>query len=259
MTDFAFSLRHNARLAAEKRLASGTAPGAAYTIEPAEGGRFAIAWQTEPAAETAPVETPAISEHLAGPDDPIYSEPARSYSPHWSRGFLTTRVETPAESAPAEAEAAPAEAAAAEDAWPAGTRVTLTGTIESTVDGGWFVLVDGVGGDPIFAPSGSIAAARRQPRGARSTPGSPRPGKAREADEAAARGVTPAKPDVTSHANAHYQKRFDRLAELAASGDWNGVAAYQCNGVNTYAKMVRQYRDRLLTAHRATTSATEAA
>jgi hypothetical protein len=121
MTEFAFSLRHNARRAAEKRLASGAAPGAAYTIEPAEGGRFAIAWQTEPAAaaapaetpaaetptaEAAPVETPAVSEHLAGPDDPIYSEPARSYSPHWSRGFLTTPVETPAESAPAEAEAA---------------------------------------------------------------------------------------------------------------------------------------------------------
>lgn len=29
-----------------------------------------------------------ISERLAGPDDPIYSEPARSYSPQWARGFV---------------------------------------------------------------------------------------------------------------------------------------------------------------------------
>ena len=29
------------------------------------------------------------------------------------------------------------------------------------------------------------------------------------------------------------------------------MAAYQCNGVNTYAKAVRQYRDRLLAAHTA--------
>ena len=26
-----------------------------------------------------------ISERLAGPNDPIYDEPARSYSPHWAR------------------------------------------------------------------------------------------------------------------------------------------------------------------------------
>jgi hypothetical protein len=139
----------------------------------------------------------------------------------------------------------------------------LTATIVERGAGGWLVLVDGVdgatSGPPIFVPSSSITAARRQPSATRparaASSGEPRRGKAREADAAAARGVTPDKPDVTSHANAHYQKRFDRLAELAASGDWNGVAAYQCNGVNTYAKMVRQYRNRLLTAHRATSPA----
>jgi hypothetical protein len=41
------------------------------------------------------------------------------------------------------------------------------------------------------------------------------------------------------------------LAELAAAGDWGAVAGYQCTGVNSYAKMVRQYRDRLVTAHQA--------
>jgi hypothetical protein len=43
----------------------------------------------------------------------------------------------------------------------------------------------------------------------------------------------------------------DKLAELAAAGDWDAVAGYQCTGINSYAKMVRQYRDRLVVAHRA--------
>ena len=77
-----------------------------------------------------------------------------------------------------------------------------------------------------------------------------------ELDEAAARGVMPTKPDVTSHANHHYQKRFDKLAELAAAGKWNAVAGYVCNGLNSYPKMVRQYRDRLVAAHNAQDAAT---
>ena len=88
-----------------------------------------------------------------------------------------------------------------------------------------------------------------------SAPAEPRRSKNADLDAAAARGLVPAKPDVTSHANHHYQKRFDRLAELAAVGDWDAVRAYECNGVNSYAKMVRQYRDRLLAAHAASTPA----
>ena len=72
-----------------------------------------------------------------------------------------------------------------------------------------------------------------------------------ELDEAAARGIMPTKPDVTSHANHHYQKRFDKLAELAAAEDWDGVAGYECTGINSYAKMVRQYRDGLVAARKA--------
>jgi hypothetical protein len=33
----------------------------------------------------------------------------------------------------------------------------------------------------------------------------------------------PEKPIVTSATNQHYQKRFDRLAELAAVGDWTAI------------------------------------
>jgi hypothetical protein len=78
-----------------------------------------------------------------------------------------------------------------------------------------------------------------------------RQSKAAELDAAAARGVMPTKPVVTSHWNYHYQRRFDKLAELAAAGDWDAVAAYECNGLNSYSKMVRQYRDRLVAAHKA--------
>ena len=61
----------------------------------------------------------------------------------------------------------------------------------------------------------------------------------------------PTKPDVTSPANKHSQKRLDKLAGLVAAGDWDAVAAYECNGLNSYSKMVRQYRDRLVAAHKA--------
>ena len=91
----------------------------------------------------------------------------------------------------------------------------------------------------------------RAARNSAGEPRAPRRSKAQDRDEAAARGVMPTKPDVTSHANHHYQKRFDKLAELAAAGDWDAVAGYECNGVNSYAKMVRQYRDRLVAAHTA--------
>jgi hypothetical protein len=64
-------------------------------------------------------------------------------------------------------------------------------------------------------------------------------------------GEMPAKPVVTSEANQTYQKRLDELLELADAGDWDGVAGYEVKGVNTYAKMVRRYRDALLAAHRA--------
>ena len=62
-----------------------------------------------------------------------------------------------------------------------------------------------------------------------------RQSKAAELDAAAARGVMPTKPVVTSHVNHHYQRRFDKLAELAAAGDWDAVVAYECNGLNSWS------------------------
>lgn len=88
----------------------------------------------------------------------------------------------------------------------------------------------------------------RQRRSAERPAKERRPSKASELDQTAARGLMPEKPIVTSATNQHYQKRFDRLAELAAVGDCSAIAAYEVKGNNTYAKEVARYRDRLLAA-----------
>ena len=33
--------------------------------------------------------------------------------------------------------------------------------------------------------------------------------------------------------------------------DWSAIRGYEVKGINSYAKMVKQYRDRLLVAHEA--------
>jgi hypothetical protein len=68
----------------------------------------------------------------------------------------------------------------------------------------------------------------------------------RAADDAPSKGVLPQKPVITSKTNQHYQRRFDRLAELAAAGDWDAVRAYEITGSNTYSKMLERYRRQLL-------------
>jgi hypothetical protein len=37
-----------------------------------------------------------ISDTWAGPDDPIFKEPLRSYSPHWARAYLKSKKNSPA-------------------------------------------------------------------------------------------------------------------------------------------------------------------
>src|SRR5438105_8047255 len=71
-------------------------------------------------------------------------------------------------------------------------------------------------------------------------------------DEAIAAGRLPQKaPVVTSAANPHYQKHFDRLFDLAKAGDWDGVRNYEVKGSNSYSKMVARYRQDLLAVHAA--------
>jgi hypothetical protein len=60
-------------------------------------------------------------------------------------------------------------------------------------------------------------------------------------------GRLPEKPPVvTSAANLHYQKHFDRLFELAKTGNWDALGDYLISGSNSYAKRVARYREDLL-------------
>ena len=74
--------------------------------------------------------------------------------------------------------------------------------------------------------------------------------------EAIAAGRLPQRaPVVTSAANPHYQKHFDRLFDLAQAGDWDGVRNYEVKGSNSYSKMVARYRQDLLAVHAASEAA----
>jgi hypothetical protein len=70
--------------------------------------------------------------------------------------------------------------------------------------------------------------------------------------EAIAAGRLPQRaPVVTSAANPHYQKHFDRLFGLAKAGDWDAVREYKITGSNSYSKIVARYRQDLLAVHAA--------
>jgi hypothetical protein len=74
--------------------------------------------------------------------------------------------------------------------------------------------------------------------------------------EAIAAGKLPDKaPVVTSEANPHYQKHFDRLFALATTGDWDAVRDYEVKGSNSYSKMIARYRQDLLALHAASEAA----
>lgn len=74
--------------------------------------------------------------------------------------------------------------------------------------------------------------------------------------EAVAAGRLPQRaPVVTSAANPHYQKHFDRLFDLAKAGDWDAVREYKITGSNSYSKRVARYRQDLLAVHAASEAA----
>jgi hypothetical protein len=225
-TPLNFSNHSNARRSAKRLIASGNAPAEEFEIKPDADGLFTIHWLTNggtstdspPTAVSAPITEEIESEITGAPADGV------------SDG---------------EGETDPAPPAAAPVPAPPETGVADTDPELAAFE------------TPRLVAELERRGIRRLPakRARASAPAEPRRSKNAELDAAAARGIVPAKPDVTSHANHHYQKRFDRLAELAAAGDWDAIRAYECNGVNSYAKMVRQYRDHLLAAHSATGAA----
>ena len=106
------------------------------------------------------------------------------------------------------------------------------GTVVSRADGlRWNVLIDGATSPAVYeclrlslpeadteapAQAGRSAPRQKTERKPRAAPsGNRKPSKSSELDASAARGETPTKPIMTSKANPHYQKRFDKLEAMA--------------------------------------------
>lgn len=60
----------------------------------------------------------------------------------------------------------------------------------------------------------------------------------------------PDKPVIKSQSNTaqRYQRMLDHLAERATAGDWDAVRAVRIKESDNYAKVVMEYRARLLLA-----------
>src|SRR5580693_3002724 len=221
ITASSFTLRKNAKRAAEAMIRKGTAPAVDYDINPSGNGRFKIVWKTVKAAPTSDEVETEIAE--ASADQPAAASPTEAAS----------------QPAPAAAEPAPAlSEPAPKNEWPHGTRVMVRkrkswreATIISRLDPDhWRAEYPG-GGSGMFREADIRAyeaerdATPKQPR--RATATAPRKSsRSRYAidPQAITAGRLPQRaPVVTSAANPHYQKHFDRLFDLAKAGDWDGV------------------------------------
>lgn len=215
-----FTTRSNAKRAAERAIVTGAAPSIDYGIRASEDGKFEILWRTGDGSKT----TKAIETEIAD---------------------ATADAEPPAAAAIDDETPAPANAAAQQAELPE----LVLAEIDAEVARYRETKITRATAKQ--ARQQAKQAKQRQPRAATQ----PRPRKANAVDEAAARGVMPDKPVIASPTNQHYQKRLDRLAELAAADDWAAIAAYEVKGGNTYAQLVARYRDQLLTAHAASAPA----
>src|SRR3984893_12174820 len=127
-TASSFTLRKNAKRAADAMIRKGTAPAADHVVEPSDNGRFWIDWKT---AKTAPatgeVET-EIAE--ASADQPAAASPTEAASqpaPAATEPATTDAAPQPAseaeaasQPAPMATEAAPALSEPAPNEWPHG-------------------------------------------------------------------------------------------------------------------------------------------
>ena len=183
-----------------------------------------------------------------------------------------SEVEAASQPAPAATEPAPAlSEPAPKNEWPHGTRVMVRkgkswreATIITRLDPDhWRAEYPG-GGSGMFREAGiraydpkRDATPAKQPRRARATAPetSSRSRYAIDPETIAAGRLPQRAPVVTSAANPHYQKHFDRLFDLAQAGDWDGVRNYEVKGSNSYSKMVARYRQDLLAVHAASKAA----
>jgi hypothetical protein len=278
-TASSFTLRKNAKRAAEAMIRKGTAPAVDYGIKPSDNGRFEIVWKIAKAAPTTDEVEIKIAE--ASADQPVAASPTEAASqpaPAATEPATTettpqraSEVEVASQPAPAATEPAPALSEPAPNEWPASTRVMVRkrkswreATIISRLDPDlWRAEYPG-GGSGMFREADiraydpkRDAMPAKQPRRTKATaPGTSSRSRYAIDPEAIAAGRLPQKaPVVTSAANPHYQKHFDRLFDLAQAGDWDGVRNYEVKGSNSYSKMVARYRQDLLAVHAASEAA----
>jgi hypothetical protein len=278
-TTSSFTLRKNAKRAAEAMIRKGTAPAIDYGIKPSGNGRFEIVWKiAEAAPGTDEVEikiaeasadqpTTASTTETASPMESAATEPATTDAAPQP----ASEAEAAPQSAPTATEPAPALSDPAPNEWLHGTRVMVRkrkswceATIVSRLDPDhWRADYPG-GGSGMFREADiraydpkRDAMPAKQPR--RAKPTAPQTSsRSRYAidPEAIAAGRLPQRaPVVTSAANPHYQKHFDRLFGLAKAGDWDRVRNYAVKGSNSYSKMVARYRQDLLAVHAASETA----
>jgi hypothetical protein len=132
-TTATFTLRKNAKRAAEAMIRKGTAPAIDYRIKQSDDGRFEIVWKT---ARTAPtigeVET-EIADVSADQPAASEAEPAPQLGPAATEPATTNAAPQPASEAEAASQSAPAAAEpgpamnepASTNEWPQGTRVMV--------------------------------------------------------------------------------------------------------------------------------------
>jgi hypothetical protein len=279
-TASSFTLRKNAKRAAEAMIRKGTAPAVDYGIKSNNDGRFEIVWKSATTAsttddvETEIAEGPGYQTAAASPTEAAL-QPARAVT----EPATTDAAQQPASEAEAASQPAPAAIepppALSElgpiNEWPHATRVMVRkgkswreATIISRLDPDhWRADYPG-GGSGIFREADiraydpkRDATPAKQPRRAKATaPQTSSRSRYAIDPEAIAAGRLPQRaPVVTSAANPHYQKHFDRLFGLAKAGDWNGVRNYEVKGSNSYSKMVARYRQDLLAVHAASEAA----
>jgi hypothetical protein len=240
-TASSFTLRKNAKRAAEAMIRKGTAPAIDSAASAAEKAPQPAPAATKPATTNA-APRPASEAEAAAEPAPGATEPAAALS----------------ESAP-------------KNEWPRGTRVMVRkgkswreATIISRLDPDhWRVEYLG-GGSGLFREADfrtynpeRDATPAKQPRRAKTMAAQKAPRSRYAIDPAAiAAGKLPdTAPVVTSKANPHYQKHFDRLFALAKASDWDAVRDYEVKGSNSYSKMVARYRLDLLAVHAASETA----
>src|SRR5689334_3377849 len=177
-TASSFTLRKNAKRAAEAMIRKGTAPAVDYDISPSGNGRFEIVWKTVKAAPTSDEVETEIAE--ASADQPAAASPTEASSqpaPAATEPATTDAAPQPASKAeaasppaPVATEAAPALSEPAPNEWPHGARVMVRkrkswreATIISRLDPNhWRAEYPG-GGSGMFREADTTRSAMRGP------------------------------------------------------------------------------------------------